>query len=356
MRGRSRCWRCWQLVLTRGPGSAGSAQAPDSAPSQSTAPRAVPDLRRAVQDAHRGEPLARLRRARRRHGAAAARVPEVPHPVVDRQERRGPRHQGDDDPQPRHRRRGDQGRDVHRGQRPRQRDPGRRGLPLHDLVPDGALRSAAAHQAAGRRARVLRRADGEPRRPRALSCRCTRAGAPATSRSTTTTTASPTRTTSTTSTATASSSRCGATCRGRARTASAASIRGCSSRRRPGTKGDYVILGFEGLDNDGDGQVNEDGPGGYDMNRNWPADWQPSYVQNGVDGLSVPAARGARGRRLPAVQAQRRRRAVVPQLRRHDPARARRRGAGRVSRCRTCASTTSSAGPASGCCRTTATW
>ena len=49
----------------------------------------------------------------------------------------------------------------------------------------------------------------------------------------------------------------------------------------PGTKGDYVILGFEGLDNDGDGLVNEDGPGGYDPNRNWAADWQPGYVQNG---------------------------------------------------------------------------
>src|SRR5215207_3259420 len=49
----------------------------------------------------------------------------------------------------------------------------------------------------------------------------------------------------------------------------------------PGTKGDYVLLGFEGLDNDGDGLVNEDGPGGYDPNRNWPADWQPNYVQNG---------------------------------------------------------------------------
>ncbi len=49
----------------------------------------------------------------------------------------------------------------------------------------------------------------------------------------------------------------------------------------PGTRGDYVILGFEGLDNDGDGLVNEDGPGGYDPNRNWPADWQPNYVQNG---------------------------------------------------------------------------
>jgi len=49
----------------------------------------------------------------------------------------------------------------------------------------------------------------------------------------------------------------------------------------PGTKGDYVMLGFEGLDNDGDGLVNEDGVGGYDPNRNWAADWQPGYVQNG---------------------------------------------------------------------------
>jgi hypothetical protein len=49
----------------------------------------------------------------------------------------------------------------------------------------------------------------------------------------------------------------------------------------PGTNGDYVPLGFEGIDNDGDGLVNEDGPGGYDPNRNWAADWQPPYVQNG---------------------------------------------------------------------------
>ena len=45
--------------------------------------------------------------------------------------------------------------------------------------------------------------------------------------------------------------------------------------------GDYVMLGSEGIDNDGDGQVNEDDPGGYDMNRNWPSDWQPEYIQFG---------------------------------------------------------------------------
>jgi hypothetical protein len=51
---------------------------------------------------------------------------------------------------------------------------------------------------------------------------------------------------------------------------------------RPGEKGDWILLGQEGLDNDGDGRVNEDGPGGYDPNRNFPADWQPNYVQGGA--------------------------------------------------------------------------
>lgn len=49
-----------------------------------------------------------------------------------------------------------------------------------------------------------------------------------------------------------------------------------------GEKGDYILLGTEGLDNDGDGLVNEDGYGGYDANRNWGADWQPNYVQTGA--------------------------------------------------------------------------
>jgi hypothetical protein len=35
------------------------------------------------------------------------------------------------------------------------------------------------------------------------------------------------------------------------------------------------------LDNDGDGLVNEDPPGGYDPNRNYAADWQPEYIQGG---------------------------------------------------------------------------
>jgi hypothetical protein len=49
-----------------------------------------------------------------------------------------------------------------------------------------------------------------------------------------------------------------------------------------GETGDWILLGQEGVDNDGDGLVNEDGPGSYDGNRNWPSDWQPGYVQNGA--------------------------------------------------------------------------
>lgn len=51
---------------------------------------------------------------------------------------------------------------------------------------------------------------------------------------------------------------------------------------KPGEKGDYVLLGMEGIDHDGDGRVGEDGPGGYDPNRNFATDWQPNYVQNGA--------------------------------------------------------------------------
>jgi hypothetical protein len=49
----------------------------------------------------------------------------------------------------------------------------------------------------------------------------------------------------------------------------------------PGQVGDYIMLGVEGIDNDGDGRVNEDGPGGYDPNRNWASNWQPNYIQGG---------------------------------------------------------------------------
>lgn len=54
-------------------------------------------------------------------------------------------------------------------------------------------------------------------------------------------------------------------------------------RVAPGEKGDYLLLGYEGFDNDGDGLINEDGPGGYDGNRDWGFNWEPNYVQGGAD-------------------------------------------------------------------------
>lgn len=64
----------------------------------------------------------------------------------------------------------------------------------------------------------------------------------------------------------------------------------------PDAKGEfkrYDRLGSEGIDNDGDGRINEDGPGGYDPNRNWPADWHPEYIQGGAGDypLSLPESR-----------------------------------------------------------------
>lgn len=44
----------------------------------------------------------------------------------------------------------------------------------------------------------------------------------------------------------------------------------------------YEFLGSEGIDNDGDGRVNEDRPGYYDPNRDWAWKWQPDYIQRGA--------------------------------------------------------------------------
>lgn len=61
----------------------------------------------------------------------------------------------------------------------------------------------------------------------------------------------------------------------------------------PDETGEYTLLGLEGLDNDGDGRVNEDPVGGYDMNRNWAWDWQPDYIQHGAHSypFSLPETR-----------------------------------------------------------------
>lgn len=50
-----------------------------------------------------------------------------------------------------------------------------------------------------------------------------------------------------------------------------------------GTRGDYIMLGSEGRDIDGDGRRGEDPKGGYDMNRDFPSDWQPNHIQGGAN-------------------------------------------------------------------------
>ena len=50
----------------------------------------------------------------------------------------------------------------------------------------------------------------------------------------------------------------------------------------PDEKGTYSLLGYEGLDNDGDGRFNEDAEGYLDPNRNWGHNWMPPYVQRGA--------------------------------------------------------------------------
>jgi len=63
-------------------------------------------------------------------------------------------------------------------------------------------------------------------------------------------------------------------------------------RRKEDEAGEWRVL-TEGIDNDLDGLFNEDGIGGLDINRNWPAQWQQEYVQGGAGPypLSEPETR-----------------------------------------------------------------
>jgi hypothetical protein len=71
-------------------------------------------------------------------------------------------------------------------------------------------------------------------------------------------------------------------------------------RVQPG-EGDWIVES-EGIDNDGDGRVNEDGIGGLDLHRNYPENWRPEpgrdrtrrgYTQRGAGAfpLSEPETR-----------------------------------------------------------------
>ncbi|MCA8914419.1 MAG: hypothetical protein KDB90_03330 [Planctomycetes bacterium] len=53
-------------------------------------------------------------------------------------------------------------------------------------------------------------------------------------------------------------------------------------RKKPGQQGEYRLYWSEGIDDDGDGRINEDDLGGVDLNRNFPVGWQPRYRQYGA--------------------------------------------------------------------------
>lgn len=61
----------------------------------------------------------------------------------------------------------------------------------------------------------------------------------------------------------------------------------------PGELGDYLLLGQEGIDQDGDGLIGEDSVGYADPNRTWGYDWAPRYIQNGATDypLQIPETR-----------------------------------------------------------------
>jgi hypothetical protein len=51
-------------------------------------------------------------------------------------------------------------------------------------------------------------------------------------------------------------------------------------KRVPAGKGIYMTSS-EGIDNDGDGRINEDGIGGLDLHRNYPENWRPESEETG---------------------------------------------------------------------------
>lgn len=53
-------------------------------------------------------------------------------------------------------------------------------------------------------------------------------------------------------------------------------------RVKPGEQGEWTVLGYEGIDNDNDGRMNEDAEGYVDPNRNWGYNWKPPFKQRGA--------------------------------------------------------------------------
>ena len=78
-------------------------------------------------------------------------------------------------------------------------------------------------------------------------------------------------------------------------------------KRVPAGKGIYMTAS-EGIDNDGDGRINEDGIGGLDLHRNYPENWRPEseetgrgFSQGGAGELPPERNRNQSGRIIPSV-------------------------------------------------------
>ena len=65
------------------------------------------------------------------------------------------------------------------------------------------------------------------------------------------------------------------------------------SRRADPAKGERAAFSerSEGIDNDGDGRINEDPPGGVNLNRNWPYRWTEFDLEAGYSPASEPEVR-----------------------------------------------------------------
>jgi hypothetical protein len=183
-----------------------------------------------------------------------------------------------------------QARDVGRRQRARQRGAGWRGRRLlawyllenHGANERDRSSSTAACSTCCRCSQSRRPRDSGSRD--AHNAHSSRTGRDADS--TTTATGSYDEDRPTTSTATARSCRCASTCPAKGtHCASIPTIRACSCpcrQRHVARRATGSCVGSEGIDDDGDGRINEDSVGGYDMNRSWPSLWQPEHVQGGA--------------------------------------------------------------------------
>ncbi len=109
---------------------------------------------------------------------------------------------------------------------------------------------------------------------------------------------------------------------------------------KPGEKGEWTILGEEGIDNDGDGLINEDAEGYVDPNRQLGLRLGAGVRPERLRRLPLPGGRPQGPGPLDADEDQHLHGLDLPQFRRHVPPRAEPQGRRRIPAARTSPSTT----------------